>query len=213
VESRASALTVDSNRTFILLTLLLSACGDAGPTSVRPTTEVTPPTSENSVSVGPSPTLTFHASPPGVAPGESTTLTWAAVNVAACMASGGWSGSKAVSGSETTPPLRSDQTYQLVCTGPNGNALAMTTVTLRYADLSWVVPSHNTDGSPLTDLAGFKVQWGPASRYYTTSANFNASTTSYQTLLDPGTWYFSVVAINEANEESRPSNEVSKTVY
>ena len=165
-------------------------------------------------SVGSSPTLTFHASPPGVAPGDSTTLTWAAVNVATCTASGGWSGSKALSGSEKTPPLSSDQTYQLVCTGPNGNALAMTTVTLRSADLWWTAPTRNTDGTPLTDLAGFKVQWGPVSRHYTASAGVTgAGTTTYQTLLDPGTWYFSVVAVNALGEESAPSNEVSKTVY
>ena len=89
----------------------------------------------------------------------------------------------------------------------------MTTVSLRAADLEWVAPTQNTDGSPLSDLGGFKLQWGPTSRHYTKSANLTgANTTTYRALLDPGTWYFSVIAVNEAGQESAPSNEVSKTV-
>jgi hypothetical protein len=54
---------------------------------------------------------------------------------------------------------------------------------------------------------------GIGSRQYSASAKVTgASTTTYQTLLDPGTWHFSVVAVNAAGEESPPSNEVSKTV-
>jgi hypothetical protein len=147
------------------------------------------------------------------APGATTTLTWSAANVTACTASSGWSGAKSLSGSEASAPLNSDQTYQLSCTGPNGNVLAMTNVTLRSAVVSWTAPTQNSDGSSLTDLAGFKVRWGSASRNYTFSASVTGpAATTFQTALDPGTWYFAVTALNAAGQESAPSSEATRTV-
>ena len=165
------------------------------------------------VSATASPSVQLTASPPGVAPGATTTLSWSAANVTSCTASGGWSGSKALSGSETTPPLNADQTYQLSCSGSNGNALAMTTVALRTAALSWTAPTQNVDGSALTNLAGYKVYWGTASRTYSSSANVSgAGTTTFTTNLAPGTWYFAVSAVDSTGAESAKTNEVSKTV-
>ncbi len=34
------------------------------------------------------------------------------------------------------------------------------------ATLSWTPPTQNTDGSPLTDLAGYRVYWGTSSGNY-----------------------------------------------
>ena len=161
-----------------------------------------------------SPTLTLTASPAGVALGATTTLTWSATNVSACAASGGWSGAKPLSGNEMSPPLNGDQTYRLSCSGPNGNALTMTTVTVRSAVVTWNAPTQNSDGSPLTDLAGYKVRWGPASQNYTFAVSVNgANATTFRTPLDPGDWYFAVTAVNAAGQESAPSSEDSRTVY
>jgi hypothetical protein len=165
------------------------------------------------ISATASPSVQLTASPPGVAPGATTTLSWTTGNVTSCTASGGWSGSKALSGSETTPPLNADQTYQLSCSGSNGNALAMTTVSLRTAALSWTAPTQNVDGSALTNLAGYKVYWGTAPRTYSSSASVaGAGTTTFTTNLAPGTWYFAVSALDSTGAESAKTNEVSKTV-
>src|SRR5262249_44068298 len=141
------------------------------------------------VTASTSPSVSLTASPRGVAPGGTTTLTWSSANVSSCTASGGWSGSKALSGSETSAALNSDQTYTLACTGSNGNASMATTVTIRTAALTWTAPTLNVDGSTLTNLTGYKVYWGTAPRSYSQTATVNgASTTSYTTSLTPGTW-------------------------
>jgi hypothetical protein len=141
-------------------------------------------------------------------------LTWSTRNVTACNASGAWTGSKELSGSQPTSAIDSDQTFTLTCTGTGGNAVASTTVTVRSALLSWTAPTQNTDGSDLTNLAGYKVYWGPSSRNYTQKANVNgASATSFTASLTPGTWFFAITALDSTGGESAKSNEVSKTVF
>lgn len=82
------------------------------------------------------------------------------------------------------------------------------------ATLSWTAPTTNSDGTPLTDLAGFRIYYG-----WSTSALTNVITiantrqTSYEVQnLDVGTvWYFVVKAYNSANVESDQSPVVHKT--
>jgi hypothetical protein len=52
----------------------------------------------------------------------STTLTWSSTNAPSCTASGNWSGSKAISGSQTNNDLTADKHYVLTCTGAGGSA-------------------------------------------------------------------------------------------
>jgi hypothetical protein len=80
------------------------------------------------------------------------------------------------------------------------------------ATLSWTPPTSNMDGSPLTNLAGYRVYWGPAAGNYTSSVTLNnAGLTSYVVgSLAPGTYYFVVSAFNTAGAESPMSNVVSK---
>jgi hypothetical protein len=102
----------------------------------------------------------------------------------------------------------------MTCTGSHGNALAITTVTIRSAHIVWTAPVTNSDGSQLTDLAGFHLRWGPAPHDYDHSVDvMDPAATSFETTLDPGTWYFVVSAVNSTGVESAPSNEVLKTVY
>jgi hypothetical protein len=82
------------------------------------------------------------------------------------------------------------------------------------ATLSWNPPTTNTDGSPLTNLAGYRVHWGTAVGSYPSSVRLdNPGLASYVVDgLAPGTYYFAVTAINSAGTESRFSNAVSKTI-
>ena len=131
----------------------------------------------------------------------------------ACTASGGWSGTKATSGSQSTGTLTQDTGYTLTCTGGGGSAVSMTSVSVRTAQLSWTPPTQNVDGSTLTNLAGYKVYYGTAPRTYSQVQTINSPTTTQTTLtLSPGTWYFALTALNSLGEESAKTNEVSKTV-
>jgi hypothetical protein len=81
------------------------------------------------------------------------------------------------------------------------------------ATLTWQPPAANIDGSPLADLAAFKVYWGSAPGTYTRSAQTaTAPATHTVTGLAAGTWFFVVTALNSRGEESAYSNVWSKTV-
>jgi hypothetical protein len=82
------------------------------------------------------------------------------------------------------------------------------------ATLTWNPPTQNTDGSPLNNLAGYKVYWGTAQGSYSNSITVNnAGLSSYVVdQLTPATWYFSVTAINAVGVESGFSNVASKQV-
>ena len=80
------------------------------------------------------------------------------------------------------------------------------------ATLSWDVPTTNADGTPLTDLAGFKVYYGNASGNYTTIIDVGNITTYLVSNLSPGPHYFTVTAYNISGYESDYSMESSKTI-
>jgi hypothetical protein len=81
------------------------------------------------------------------------------------------------------------------------------------ATVSWVVPTENTDGSPLSNLAGYDIYYGTSQASLTKSVQVaNGSMTSYTvTGLTSGTWYFAVAAYNSSGVQSALSNIGSKT--
>lgn len=82
------------------------------------------------------------------------------------------------------------------------------------ACLSWAAPTSNTDGSPLTTLAGYTVSYGQAADALVKTAVINSPTTLGYTVsaLTPGTWYFTIDAFNTAGAHSAKSNTVSKVI-
>lgn len=68
------------------------------------------------------PTVSLTATPSSVSSGSNTTLSWQTSSVDSCNASGDWSGSKTLNSSELVGPITSVSTYNLNCTGVNGNA-------------------------------------------------------------------------------------------
>jgi hypothetical protein len=93
-------------------------------------------------------------------------------------------------------------------------SITVTAVSTGSATLSWNPPTTNTDGSPLTNLAGYRVYWGPSIGSYTSSVTLNnPGLASYVVEnLGPGTYYFVVTARNSAGGESQYSNVASKTI-
>ncbi|MGD0887035.1 MAG: fibronectin type III domain-containing protein [Thermodesulfovibrionales bacterium] len=79
--------------------------------------------------------------------------------------------------------------------------------------LVWNPPTTNTDGTPLTDLAGYIVYYGTASRNYPQNVPVGIVTTyTVSNLTDGLTYYFAVAAYDTAGNQSAYSNEVSKTL-
>lgn len=69
----------------------------------------------------PVPSINISVSPTNVAAGESTALAWQSTNATSCMASGGWSGTRPTTGTETVGPIQSATSFTLTCTGPGGS--------------------------------------------------------------------------------------------
>ena len=82
------------------------------------------------------------------------------------------------------------------------------------ATVRWVAPTSNVDGSPLTNLAGFRIRYGRNLSSLDQSVTISgASTTSYRiTGLTTGTWYFTLSAFTNVGVESKPSPAASKTI-
>jgi hypothetical protein len=82
------------------------------------------------------------------------------------------------------------------------------------ATLSWVPPTQNTNGTPVTTLAGYHIYYGTTASALSQSIVVNgASTTGYEiTGLSSGTWYFAVAAVAADGTESAQSNLGSKTI-
>ena len=82
------------------------------------------------------------------------------------------------------------------------------------ACLSWTPPTQNTDGSPLTNLAGYRIYYGESAAvlHQTIQLNNAALTTYCVNDLAPGPWYFAVTAFTSTGAESAKSNIASKVV-
>jgi hypothetical protein len=82
------------------------------------------------------------------------------------------------------------------------------------ATISWTPPTTNTDGSQLTDLAGYRVVYGQSQNSLDQSVDVANSGATSQVVnnLTIGTWYFGVIAINGDGVESAVSNVATKTI-
>jgi len=93
-------------------------------------------------------------------------------------------------------------------------SVAVTVPPQGSVSLSWRAPTTNSDGTPLSDLAGFRVYYGSASRSYsrTLSVPTPLVTSVLVESLSAGTWYFAVKAYTSNGTESDYSAEASKVV-
>jgi hypothetical protein len=98
------------------------------------------------------PAISLTASPTTIVGSGSSTLNWSATNADACTASGGWSGSKTLSGMEMRGPLTATTTFTLNCTNTQGGSnSASVTVTVSSSS---GVPTVTLAASPMTVLSG-----------------------------------------------------------
>jgi len=85
------------------------------------------------------------------------------------------------------------------------------------SSLVWSAPASNTDGSPLTDLAGYKIYYGTEPGTYTASLSVGNTTSISLAALSaavpsPGLYYLVVSAYDAEGNESAYSNEISRAL-
>ena len=82
------------------------------------------------------------------------------------------------------------------------------------ATLDWTPPTQNSDGSVLTNLAGYTVYYGTSPGNLTQSVKVsNPGLTAYTlSNLQAGTWYFAVTSYSSAGVESTRSGVISAKI-
>lgn len=151
------------------------------------------------------PKIDIQVSPATGVESVTPTITWNATGVQSCTATGGWSGAKPLSGTETLPAIDRSLVFGLVCTTKDGRIV-----------LSWTPPTQNTNGTALTDLAGFKVytastQAGLATATPTVLTGADVKTHTIPDAPVGMTWV-ALSAYNSKGIESDRSAAVSKDV-
>jgi len=93
----------------------------------------------------------------------------------------------------------------------NGDA---TTASTGKATLSWTAPTQDTNGTPITDLAGYNIYYGTSSTTMTKVIAINSPASGSYTIsnLPSGTWYFAIAAYTAQAVESPLSTIVSKGI-
>jgi len=94
------------------------------------------------------PSVNLTANPAAITAGQSATLSWSSSGADSCAASGGWSGSRSLSGTFVVSNLQSTTNYSLTCANSTGSTTRTATVTVNAstpggsdADADWAVRS------------------------------------------------------------------------
>jgi hypothetical protein len=97
---------------------------------------------------------------------------------------------------------------------PSKTAGPLPPVSSGTATLDWTPPTENTDGTELTNLAGYKVHYGTTAQNLDSTIEVsNPGLSSYTvTDLPSGTYYFAVTAVSSSGEESPLSGVVTASL-
>lgn len=155
---------------------------------------------------------------PTASDADGDTLSFTIVNMPAWATFNGSTGR--LSGTPGTGTVGTYSNIQIrVSDGTVEAALPAFSITVQQAangsaTLSWNAPTTRTDGSPLTNLAGYRLRYGNSSGNYPNTVTItNPGLTSYVVNnLASGTWFFVLAAYDSAGLESSNTNPVSKTI-
>ncbi len=80
--------------------------------------------------------------------------------------------------------------------------------------IEWVPPTENTNGTPLTDLAGVRIYYGTSAASLSHMVQISSKTETSYTIgnLSAGTWYFGGVSYTTTGAQSAMSRVVSMNV-
>lgn len=98
--------------------------------------------------------------------------------------------------------------------GLTGFSIAVDQIALGSVTLAWSPPTTNADGSPITNLAGYRIYYGRSSTDLDQVVTLdNAGITRYVIEnLSPATYYFAMTSFNTLSVESDRSGTVSRTI-
>ena len=93
-------------------------------------------------------------------------------------------------------------------------SIAVTESATGSVTVSWMPPTTNSDGTPITNLAGYQIIYGPSPSTLAKAVNVNSAglTTYVIDNLTPGTWYFAIKSINNDGVDSSESPVVAITI-
>ena len=225
MEARKQALSFSMFVGIAAVALVLGGCGDeeeaaatsggsvgggGGAANQAPRISGSPPTS---ITQG-----TAYSFTPSAADPDGNSLTFSVANLPA------WatftSSTGRLTGTPTSAQVGSYQNIKIsVSDGSTTASLPAFTIQVvgtatGSATLSWSPPTQNTDGSAVTNLAGYRVYWGTSQGSYPNSVTLsNPGLASYVIdQLTPARWYFVVTAYTSNGVESNASNVASKQV-
>jgi hypothetical protein len=193
----------------------LTCQGDGGIASKSVTLTVTEPT--------PAPVVSLTSSPASIERGQSANLSWTSSNAIDCTASGGWSGSRNLSGSATVTPTATTS-YTLTCSGSGGAISDSVTVTVNdpppvaggTINLSWIAPVEREDGTPISmsEIAGYRVYYGTTAGDYPNMVEIDGNDTMDTTISDlvTGTYYIVVTTFDMEGRESIHSSMLTQSI-
>jgi hypothetical protein len=93
-------------------------------------------------------------------------------------------------------------------------SINVTAVANGTATVAWTAPTERSDGSALTNLAGYRIYYGSSANSFENVIDVNSvGVTSYVVdNLAAGTWYFAVSARDSSGAESGLSGAATKTI-
>ena len=131
--------------------------------------------------------------------------------LAACGPDGSTGSSSAAMASNSSNPFSSAATAT-----SSTSSTSSATASQKSITLSWSPPTRNSDGSSLTNLAGYTLHYGTSSQDYTGSIEITNPTQTSYTVSDSnfpaGKYYFAISAYNAQQVSSSMSGELSVTI-
>lgn len=97
----------------------------------------------------------------------------------------------------------------------NGTTSAPPTSATGSAKITWELPTHNTNGSVLSNLAGTIIYYGTSASALNKSVRVSSTSATSYTIrgLAAGTWYFGVEAYTGSGEHSAMSKLLSAAIH
>jgi len=201
---------------------VLAACGDEVPVVDSSATPSPTPTNRTPTIGGTPAIAVLHGNAfafvPTAGDPDGDSLTFSIANKPA------WAAFSASTGALSGTPGAGDvgTTRGIVITVSDGTltaslpafSVAVQAMATGSVTLSWFPPTQNTDGTPLTNLAGYKIYWGTVAGAYPNSVTLsNPGLSAYVVEnLVPGTYFFTASALSSSGVESSLSAPVSTTI-
>jgi hypothetical protein len=189
-----------------LATLTLAACGSEDGSSGSAATSAAGGGSDSVASLVSPSAGTIDRFSEVTAPTSAGTATAGTPSTATASSS---TASNSGSTTTTTPATTTPAAGTTVASTP-----VKTTTTAGVATLDWLPPTENSDGSALTNLAGYTVYYGTSPDSLTQSVKVtNPGLTAYTvTNLPSGTWYFAVTSYSSTGVESTRTSTISTAI-